>query len=176
MKSVVMLVEALIAGAWLAGCQNSLAPGMTSDQLAGQMETRHNTVVKKRSRTATQIQILREFAMKESPKTWQTVQTMRGEIEVGDRKITQLRADFLELGRNPDSDKDFRAIIEEQEHLRNAYYSILDHLEDAYIAAKKYEAAPSRKDYHEAMRRAIEDGVQEATMATERYKTMSRQK
>ena len=60
--------------------------------------------------------------------------------------------------------------------LRSAYDAIFDKLEDAYIAAKKYEASPSRKDYQETMKRALEDGIQSAAMATERYKAMTNQK
>ena len=43
-------------------------------------------------------------------------------------------------------------------------------------AAKKYEASPSRKDYQETMKRALEDGINDANMATERYKAMIRVK
>ena len=57
-----------------------------------------------------------------------------------------------------------------------AYDALLDSLEEAYIAYKKFEASPSHKDYQDVMKHAIENGIQEATMATERYKTMSRQK
>ena len=43
-------------------------------------------------------------------------------------------------------------------------------------SVKKFEASPSRKDYQDMMKRALEDGIQDANMATERYKAMTRQK
>ena len=45
-------------------------------------------------------------------------------------------------------------------------------LEDAYIAARKYEAAPSRKDYQELHKKALEDGIQEADAAAAKFKEM----
>lgn len=130
--------------------------------------------VKKRS--PEQIQMLSDFAMKESPKIWQTIQTMRAEIMQSGTKIKRLRDDLLEFDRDPDTDDDYKALVAGLQELKRAYDAIFDKLEDAYIAAKKYEASPSRKDYQDTMKRALEDGVQDANMATERYKAMIRQK
>ena len=69
--------------------------------------------------------------------------------------------------RNPDADEDYKALVAGLKELRSAYDAIFDKLEDAYIAAKKYEASPSRKNYQETMKRALEDGIQSAAMATE---------
>ena len=120
--------------------------------------------------------MLSDFAMKESPKIWQTIQSMRAEITQSGSKIKRLRADLLEFDRDPDTDEDYKALVAGLQELKRAYDAIFDKLEDAYIAAKKYEASPSRKDYRDTMKRALEDGIQDADMATERYKTMTRQK
>ena len=129
-----------------------------------------------RKRTAEQMQLLQRFAIKESPDIWRTVQMMRAEMNRSSEKARQLRADLLEFDRNPDSDEDYKALVAGQQELRKAYDAIFDKLEDAYIAAKKYEASPSRKDYRDMMKCALEDGIQDAVMATERYKAMTRQK
>lgn len=129
-----------------------------------------------RKRTPEQMQLLSDFAMKESPTIWQTIQAMRGEIADSGTKIKRLRADLLEFDRNPDTDEDYKALVAGLRELKRAYDAIFDKLEDAYIAAKKYEASPSRKDYQGMMKRALEDGIQDANMATERYKAMTRQK
>lgn len=120
--------------------------------------------------------MLQDFAMQESPKIWQTIQSMRAEMTINATKLRQLRADLLEFDRNPDTDEDYKALVAGLKELRRAYDAIFDKLEDAYIAAKKYEASPSRKDYQQMMKRALEDGIQDATIATERYKAMTRQK
>ncbi len=129
-----------------------------------------------RNRSPEQIQLLSDFAMKESPNIWQTIQSMRAEITQSGSKIKRLRADLLEFDRDPDTDEDYKALAAGLQELKRAYNVIFDKLEDAYIAAKKYEASPSRKDYRDTMKRALEDGIQDADMATERYKAMTKQK
>ena len=57
-----------------------------------------------KKRTQEQIQLLQDFAIKESPKTWQTIQSMRAEMTTSGAKLKQLRADLLEFDRDPDSD------------------------------------------------------------------------
>ena len=141
---------------------------VTKPQLRASPRTQH--------RTPEQIQMLQDFAMKESQQIWKTIQAMRAEITESERKIKVLRADLLEFDRKPDADEDYRTLVNGLRELKNAYDAIFDKLEDAYIAAKKYEAAPSRKDYQQIMKRALEDGIQDANMATERYKAMTRQK
>ena len=129
-----------------------------------------------RKRTPEQVQMLQDFAMKESPKIWQTLQSMRAEMTTSGTKIKSLREELMLFDRNPDSDEDYKSLVAGLKELRRAYDAIFDKLEDAYIAAKKYEASPSRKDYQDTMKRALEDGINDANMATERYKAMTRQK
>ena len=175
MKPLFVLIGMTVLVVGIVGCQ---VPSPKSEMVTAPNKPRSEprTFSKKKNRTDEQMKILREFAMKESPRIWHTIQSMRAEIVAGEKKIKQLRADFLEFGRNPDADEDYRAIVAAHEQLCRAYDTIFDRLEDAYIAAKKYEASPSRKDYQDSMKRAIEDGIQEANFASKRYKTMSNQK
>lgn len=175
MKPFFMLTGVTMGVVWFVGCQVP-PPKSETATAPKKVLSQPRTFSPKRNRTDEQMEILREFAMKESPKIWQTIQSMRAEIEADEKKIKQLRADFLEFGRNPDADEDYRTIVTAHEQLGRAYDTIFDRLEDAYIAAKKYEASPSRKDYQDSMKRAIEDGIQEANFASKRYKTMSKQK
>lgn len=171
----------------LAGCQT---PALTNQEPAPVVVERKRPpqpVVKPqpppkkarpqvKNRPPEQIQMLSDFAMRESPKIWQTIQTMRAEIAQSGAKIKRLRADLLEFDRDPDSDDDYKALVAGLQELKCAYDAIFDKLEDAYIAAKKYEASPSRKGYRDTMKRALEDGIQDANMATDRYKAMTKQK
>ena len=140
------------------------------------VEEKPKPIPQVKKRTPEQIQMFSDFAIKESPKIWQTIQAMRGQMTDSGTKIRQLREDLLEFDRNPDEDEDYKALVAGLMELKRAYDAIFDKLEDAYIAAKKYEASPSRKDYQDTMKRALEDGIQDANMATERYKAMTRQK
>jgi len=130
----------------------------------------------RKARTAEQVQVLQDFAMKESPQISQTIQMLRAEMADSGKKLKKLRAELLEFDRNPDADEDYKALVTGLKELRHAYDAIFDKLEDAYIAAKKYEASPIRKDYQQTMKCALEEGIQDANMATERYRAMTRQR
>jgi hypothetical protein len=123
-----------------------------------------------RKRTAEQIQLLQEFAQKESPEVWRTIQSLRGEMSESARNLKRLRDQLIEFDRNPDLDEDYKALRFGLQDLRRAYDAIYDNLENAYIAAKKFEASPSRRGYQDTMKKAFEDGIQNATIIMDRYR------
>lgn len=180
MKIRETIISWSVASLCLVGCQTPPPPPPSPPPkpapVPAVVEEKPQPAPQARKRTPEQIQMLSDFAMKESPKIWQTIQAMRGEMTESGVKIKRLRADLLEFDRNPDTDEDYKALVDGLKELKRAYDAIFDKLEDAYIAAKKYEASPSRKDYQDTMKRALEDGIQDANMATERYKAMTRQK
>ena len=49
-------------------------------------------------------------------------------------------------------------------------------VEDAYIAAAKYEATPSSKEYEDLKRKTIADSVLEAEMATQKLNSLRSEK
>ena len=55
-----------------------------------------------------------------------------------------------------------------------AYDAIFDKFEDAYLAAKKCEASPCRKDCQDTMKRVLEDGIQDANIATQRSRKLTK--
>lgn len=119
---------------------------------------------------------LRGFAIKESPTIWQVIQQLRAEVKARKESIVQLRADLRLFGKDPEIDPDCLKLGSDVDALLDSLAGIFMNLENAYIAAKKFEAAPSRKDYQDTMKRALEDGIQSATMAAERYKAMMQKK
>ena len=116
------------------------------------------------------------FALKEAPKVWDVYQSLQSEIDVQGSKIEELRKTLETFGKVPEQDTDFIRICALRDEMIRSRQSLRTKLEDAYIAAKKYEASPNRKDYQETINRAIEDGINDANMAAERYKAMTRQK
>lgn len=119
---------------------------------------------------------IQEFALKDAPKVWQVYQSLQGAIDMQSGKLEELRKTLVTFGKQPEQDEDFKRICAVRDDMISTRKALRAKLEDAYIAAKKYEASPSRKDYQETMKRALEDGVNDANMATERYKAMTRQK
>jgi len=175
--NVKMLAIGVACGmVFMVGCQTSEPPPKPQQIVQVVLEEKPSPMPAPRKRTAEQVQLLQEFALKESPQISKTIQLLRGEMTESGAKIKKLRSDLLEFDRNPDADEDYKALVAGLKELRRAYDAIFDKLEDAYIAAKKYEASPSRKDYQQTMKRALEDGIQDANMATERYKAMTRMK
>ena len=178
--TVRMIAIGLAGGiAFLAGCRSPQPPPppllVQTPAPVAIKETQPPAIVP-RKRTAEQIQLLQDFALRESPQIHATIQMLRVEIADSGNKLKKLRADLLEFDRDPDADEDYKSLLAGLKELRHAYDAIFDKLEDAYIAAKKYEASPSRKEYQQMMQRALEDGIQDANMATERYKAMARMK
>ena len=165
-----------VAVVCLVGCQTQPPPPSTKPAPVNVEKKPEPPPPMPRKRTPEQIQLLQDFAQKESPKIWQTIQAMRAEMSTSGAKIKNLREELKLFDRDPDSDEDYKALVAGFQELKHAYNAIFDKLEDAYIAAKKYEASPSRKDYQDVMKRALEDGINDANMATERYKAMTRQK
>ena len=119
---------------------------------------------------------IQDFALKEAPKVWEVYQSLKSEIDVQNEKIEELRKSLESFGRSPEQDTDFVRICALRDDMTRSRDALRTKLEDAYIAAKKYEAAPSRKDYQELHKKALEDGVLEADAASARFKEMRRNK
>ena len=124
---------------------------------------------RKRQEKADKIQT---FALKDAPKVWAVYQSLKSEIDVQNGKIEDLRKTLVSFGRSPEQDEDFKRICALRDEMIRSQTALYAKLEDAYIAAKKYEASPSRKDYQELHKKALEDGILEADAAEAKFKEM----
>lgn len=123
--------------------------------------------------SAKQENLLRTFALQEAPQLWQTVQSLRGEIVSRNKAMTQLAAELREFDRKPEDDTTYRELQVGREQIACTLDNVYQKLENAYIAYKKFQATPGRKEYADAMNRALEDGIHEAEMMESRFKKMS---
>ena len=130
-------------------------------------------VTTQRQLSAKQETLLRTFALKESPQLWQTVQSLRAEIDNRNKSLAQLAADLREFDRKPEDDTTYRELQVGREQIACTLNNVYQKLENAYIAYKKFQATPGRKEYADAMNRALEDGVHEAEATARRYRVMS---
>ncbi len=119
---------------------------------------------------------LRSFTLKEAPVLWTTYQNLQAEIESQDKKINELRGALESFGHNPDTDSDFNRICSMRDEMIASLRTMRAKIEDAYLAARKYEATPSRKDYAELQRKLLEDGIQEAESAAKKFTEMRSEK
>ena len=115
---------------------------------------------------------IRSFALKDAPKVWAVYQTLQSEIDIQNGKIEELRKALEAFGKVPDQDVDFQRICALRDDMIRSQNTLRTKLEDAYIASRKYEAAPSRKDYQELHKKALEDGILEADAAEAKFKEM----
>ena len=115
---------------------------------------------------------IQQFALAEAPKVWQVYQSLQAEIDVQSGKIEELRKALVAFGKIPDEDADFKRFCDVQAEMIRSRDALRLKLEDAYIAAMKYEAAPSREDYRELHRKALDDGILEANQAETKFKEM----
>ena len=115
---------------------------------------------------------IQEFALKDAPKVWQVYQSLQGEIDMQSGKLEELRKTLVTFGKQPEQDEDFKRICAVRDDMISTRKALRAKLEDAYIAAKEYEASPSRKDYQELHKKALEDGILEADAASAKFKEM----
>ena len=123
--------------------------------------------------SAKQENLLRTFALQEAPQLWQTVQSLRGEIVSRNKSMAQLAAELREFDRKPEDDTTYRELQVGREQIACTLDNVYQKLENAYIAYKKFQATPGRKEYADAMNRALEDGIHEAEIMESRFKKMS---
>ena len=112
------------------------------------------------------------FALKDAIEVWRVYQSLQSEIDVQSNKISELRRTLETFGKTPDVDEDFKQICLMREEMIRSHAVLRKCLEDAYLAKCKFEATPGRKDYREQHRRALEDGVREASAIADRFKEM----
>lgn len=115
---------------------------------------------------------VRTFALKDAPKVWDVYQALASEIDVQDGKIDELRKTLVAFGRSPEKDEDFNRICVQRDEMIRSQKALYVKLEDAYIAACKFAATPSRKDYNDLQKKAIEDGIKEAELAAAKFKEL----
>lgn len=143
-----------------------------AEKIAAEKRQREEAEAAARRRQEIKEDKLRTFALKDAPTVWNAYQALTSEIEVQGKKIEELRQTLATFGRDPEEDADFRRIRTMRDEMIRSRRSLHARLEDAYIAARKYEASPSRKDYQELHKKALEDGIKEADAATARFKEM----
>lgn len=141
-------------------------------RVAAEKRRREAAAAEARRRQSAKDDKVRTFALKEAPKVWSVYQSLQSEIDVQNDKIEELRKTLVAFDKSPEQDADFVRICALRDEMIRSRKAIRVKLEDAYLAAKKYEASPSRKDYKELHRKALEDGIFEADAASAKFKEM----
>lgn len=115
---------------------------------------------------------IKAFALKEAPRVWSTYQSLQSEIDLQNGRIDDLAKSLRAFDRLPEQDEDFVRICKLRDEMVRTLETLWRRMEDAYLAAKKYEATPASKNNKELMDKAIEDGIIEADAAAMKFNDM----
>lgn len=126
--------------------------------------------------TQRQLEVLRSFALAEAPRLWETIQRLKAERVTRRAALVRLCKEMQEFGRDPKMDPDVATLSAREKELEESLSMVYRRLEEAYIAYKKMQATPGKREYEELMKSALEDGVREADATVARYHEMSRLK
>ena len=124
-------------------------------------------------REAVKMDKLRTFALQDAPGIWRVYQRLEAVIAEQNARIEDLAATLQEFDKDPDHDVDYKAICGARDEMAGSLKEIRSKLEEAYLASCRFKATPGRKEYADAMNRALEDGVREAEATARRYRTMA---
>ena len=127
-------------------------------------------------RSEMKIEKIKAFALKEMPSAWRTYQSIQSEIDVQNGKIDDLSNSLRSFDRNPERDEDFLRIRGLRDTMVQTRDTLWKRLEDAYLAAKKFEAAPTSRNNKELLKKALEEGISEADAAAKTFKEMRLEK
>ena len=176
MKTSVASLMIGIASICIFGCTSMSESPLLPPEPISTVEPVPAPKPKRRQWNKEQLNLLRTFALQESPKLWQTVQALRAERETRTAALANLRKELVDFGRNPEADQDYVALSAANDGLLDSMNAIFEKLEAAYIAYKKFQATPGRREYGDMMRKVLDDGMNEASAAESRYLQMSRTK
>lgn len=127
-------------------------------------------------RSEMKIEKIKAFALKEMPSAWRTYQSMQSEIDVQNGKIDDLSNALRSFDRNPERDEDFLRIRGLRDTMVQTRDTLWKRLEEAYLAAKKFETAPTSRNNEELLKKALEEGISEADAAAKMFKEMRLEK
>ncbi len=132
------------------------------------------SLAKQETRHAVVTDRLREFALKESPVLWETIQAMKAEIQIQDENIEKYKAAAKAANEVYKTKPDFIKSCGMRNQMVRSYRRVMEQLNTAYLMKKQYDATPAKSEYKRIMRQALDDGVAEAQKAGERYEELKK--
>lgn len=112
---------------------------------------------------------MRSFALKESPRIWETIQHLRAMVEEQDARIAEMQRTAMESGLPWRGSERYERIYRTRNKLVRALRQVEDRLSEALMAAQRYRASPRRAEVEAATRKALENGVMESEWVWKQY-------
>ena len=118
----------------------------------------------------------RAFALKESPVLWKTIEDLKSQIQEQNGKLNKLKRTFDDLGMDANEDNDYIDLIRERDAMVKRLMEVNAELDQAYLAAVKYEVTRGKAEKADFERKAAEDGVAEAAQSRAKYNELRKSK
>lgn len=115
---------------------------------------------------------LRDFALKEAPKLWQTYQALGAAIDEQRTKIENLRSELRRFGRDPDMDDDVKGLVGQLGELVSMRKELHEKLEKAYLQFLFDAATPDKGTADDLRKKALDDGLRIAEEVERRFGKM----
>lgn len=131
---------------------------------------------KAREKKARMEEVIRSFAMKESPVLWQTVEALRTRVESQKERIKGLRYALTAMGENPDVDEDVRFLEDENDRLLIQMKEAEEKLKAAYLDSVKFRLTRGAEEKDSFNQEADGAGEDASEGIESRYDEMRRSK
>ena len=116
------------------------------------------------------------FALKESPVLWKTIEDLKAQIQEQNGKLKKLKRAFDDFGMNANADNDYICLVRERDAMVKRLMEVNTELDQAYLAAIKYEVTRGKAEKADFERRAAVDGVAEAAQSRAKYNELRKSK
>lgn len=120
--------------------------------------------------------LVRDFALKEAPATWESFQALESECESASVQVAELRKTLESFGKDAEGDNDFIAARQKLGEMNQTRAALWGAMERAYIQYCKFKASSGDVELAELSSSATADAIKAADAAKERYRTMTQEK
>lgn len=120
--------------------------------------------------------LVRDFALKEAPSTWEAFQTLESECETAKTQVAELKKTLESFNKNADDDNDYNGAKKKLAEMNQTRDTLWKAMERAYIQYCKFKASAGDAELAELSKSATAAAVKEADVAKERYRAMSQTK
>ena len=120
--------------------------------------------------------LVRDFALKEAPLTWEALQTLESECETVKAQVAELKKTLESFNKNAEADNDFIAARQKLRDMNQARDTLWKAMERAYIQYCKFKASAGDAELAELSRNATTAAIKAAGAAKERYRAMVQEK
>lgn len=117
-------------------------------------------------------ELIKEFALKESPSMWEIFQNLEATIVNQRNQLDSVKQTLESFGRKAEDDNDYAVIKRRLDKLVIVRMTLWQRMVQAYIQSCKFKVSSGDAQQRELCRTAMDNAVREAELAKKRYQEM----